>query len=199
MVNVTTVCERLMWLMHSCSELSCIMMWVSKSGLPWWLLRDNRYLLGHVGEMWWMLIISDVIWPVHCLYRITGHWRDVHGEAQCLVMSDLSTLCYHWRDVVRINATKWCHLTNGYFFFSSRLVGPWHFNYVERGVCYPHAAHFMGGNSYILKVHCHAIQWFFVDFLRQKNGADPIEAAPDQTNRGADLVKIRASRSRNSA
>ena len=50
-----------------------------------------------------------------------------------------------------------------------------------------------------LKVHCHAIQWFFVDFLRQKNGADPTEAAPDQTNRGAGLVKIRASRSRDSA
>ena len=30
----------------------------------------------------------------------------------------------------------------------------------------------------------------FVDFLRQKNGADPTEAAPDQTNRGAGLVKI---------
>ena len=51
----------------------------------------------------------------------------------------------------------------------------------------------------MLKVHCHAIQWFFVDFLRQKNGADPTEAAPDQTNRGAGLVKIRASRSRDSA
>ena len=50
-----------------------------------------------------------------------------------------------------------------------------------------------------LKVHCHAIQWFFCRFLRQKNGADPTEAAPDQTNRGAGLVKIRASRSRDSA
>ena len=30
---------------------------------------------------------------------------------------------------------------------------------------------------------------FFVDFLRQKNGADLTEAAPDQTNRGAGLVK----------
>ena len=40
---------------------------------------------------------------------------------------------------------------------------------------------------------------FFVDFLRQKNGADPTEAAPDQTNRGAGLVRIRASRSRDSA
>ena len=48
-------------------------------------------------------------------------------------------------------------------------------------------------------MHCHAIQWFFVDFLRQKNGADPTEAAPDQTNRGAGLVKIRASQSRDSA
>ena len=36
-------------------------------------------------------------------------------------------------------------------------------------------------------------------FLRQKNGADPTEAAPDQTNRGAGLVKIRASQSRDSA
>ena len=36
-----------------------------------------------------------------------------------------------------------------------------------------------------LKVHCHAIQWFFVDFLRQKNAADPTEAAPDQTKGGA--------------
>ena len=51
-----------------------------------------------------------------------------------------------------------------------------------------------------LKVHCHAIQWFFLSiFLRQKNGADPTEAAPDQTNRGAGLVKIRASQSRDSA
>ena len=50
-----------------------------------------------------------------------------------------------------------------------------------------------------LKVHCHAIQWFFVDFLWQKNGADPTEAAPDQTNRGASLVKIRASQSRDLA
>ena len=50
-----------------------------------------------------------------------------------------------------------------------------------------------------LKVHCHAIQWYFVDFLRQKNGAGPTEAAPDQTNRGAGLVKIQASRSRDSA
>ena len=50
-----------------------------------------------------------------------------------------------------------------------------------------------------LKVHCHAIQWFFVDFLRQKNGADPTQAAPDQTNRGAGLVKIRGSQSRDSA
>ena len=54
-------------------------------------------------------------------------------------------------------------------------------------------------NRDILKVHCHAIQWFFVDFLRQKNGADPTEGAPDQTNRGAGLVKIRASQSRDSA
>ena len=35
--------------------------------------------------------------------------------------------------------------------------------------------------------------------MRQKNGADPTEAAPDQTNRGAGLVKIPASRSRDSA
>ena len=36
-------------------------------------------------------------------------------------------------------------------------------------------------------------------FCGRKSGADPTEAAPDQTNRGAGLVKIRASRSRDSA
>ena len=36
----------------------------------------------------------------------------------------------------------------------------------------------------------------FVDFLRQKNGADPTKAAPDQTNRG---VRASRSKSRDSA
>ena len=38
-----------------------------------------------------------------------------------------------------------------------------------------------------------------IQLLRQKNGADPTEAAPDLTNRGAGLVKIRSSRQRDSA
>ena len=40
---------------------------------------------------------------------------------------------------------------------------------------------------------------FLSIFLQQKNGADPTEAAPDQTTHSAGLVKIRASRSRDSA
>ena len=31
--------------------------------------------------------------------------------------------------------------------------------------------------SYLLKVHCHAIQWFYVDFLRSKMAAGRLEAA----------------------
>ena len=73
------------------------------------------------GEMWWWSMLSDV-WPVHSLYRV------ITGEM--------------WWGLMLIGVI-W---PTGTSFFSSRLVGPWHFDYIEKRNPFIHDDFKMGGN-----------------------------------------------------